>query len=146
MRRGPFGLLLLLVVTAAAGCASSGAAEGGGGYYSDLDCTDPSIVAPGYGYSYDSYYGPDNPCFAYPARYYVSPTPQSAARNVVLVEAPRPHTTTVNRPDFSGLTSLNSDYGIVSRDPSSTTIAPAAPIVPVTSTPTTTTIAPRGSN
>jgi len=146
MRRGPFRLLLLLVLTAAAGCASSGAAGGGGLPYSDLDCTDPSLVAAGYGYAYGAYYDTaDNPCVAYPSRYYVSPTPESAARNVVLVEAPRPHTTTVGRPDFSGLTSMNSDYGTVSRDPYSP-ISPAAPVVPVTSTPTTTTIAPRGSN
>jgi len=146
MRRGPFRLLLLLVLTAAAGCATSGAGGGGdGGYDSGLDCTDPSIVAAGYGYSYGASYDyADNPCVAYPSRYYVSPTPESARRNVILAEAPRPHTQVVQRPpSFSPGQSLNSGYGFVSNGNTSGASASPMPVMATSSSPTTTTVGPR---
>jgi hypothetical protein len=143
MRHGPFRLLLLVGVAVAAGCATGGGG-GGGDEYSTFDCTDPSLVASGYGYSYGAYYDlADNPCVAYPARYYFSPTPESARRNVILAEAPRPHTQVVQRPSFSPGQSLNSNYGIVSNDNYSPTSVNPMPVMPTSSSPTTITVAPR---
>jgi len=144
----PLRFLLLLAVVAAVGCATG--AAGGGGEYEGLDCSDPSLVAPGYGYSYGvSYDEADNPCVAFPSRYYFSPTPESAARNVVLAESPRPRTQVVERPGSSGFSpvqSINGDYGRVSNDSYSPTSVNPMPVMPTSSSPTTTTVAPRGSH
>jgi hypothetical protein len=145
MKRGPFRLLFLLALVAAAGCATGGGGDGGGAY-STLDCSDLSLVAPGYGYSYGAYYGyADNPCVAYPSRYYVSPTPESARRNVILAEVPRPHTQVVQRPpsSFSPGQSLNANYGTVSNNTYSPTSVNPMPVMATSSSPSTTTVSPR---
>ena len=143
MRRGPFRLLFLLGLLAAAGCATSGDLAGGGPEPAH-DCWDPSLVMAGYGYAPPVYDEEDNPCLVFPARYYFYPSPGSSLRNV-LAETPRPHTQVVQRPpsSFSPMGSINANYGFVSNDSYSPTSVNPMPVVPTSSSPTTTTVVPR---
>jgi hypothetical protein len=142
MRRGPFRLLFLLAVLAAAGCATSGDVAGGGPGPAGNDCWDPSLVMAGYGYASPVYDEEDNPCLAFPARYYFYPSPGSSLRDV-LAETPRPHTQVVQRPpsEFAPMGSINANYGYVSNDSYSS--PNQMPVMPTNSSPTTTTVAPR---
>jgi hypothetical protein len=144
MRRGPYRLLFLAALLAAAGCATSGDLAGGGPGPAAYDCWDPSLAMAGYGYAPPVYDEEDNPCLVFPSRYYFYPRPGSSLRDV-LAEAPRPRTQVVQRPpsSFSPMSSINANYGFVSNDTYSPTSVNAMPVMPTSSSPTTTTVAPR---